>query len=274
MAVAVTVASAVVLVAAAALGWPGTTVDCAPDGCYCEAAHPGPIRQPVNTLSALGFVAVGLAIGWHASRTRPAERFADPRVLALYAGVVVFLGPGAMFFHASLVEWGGRLDAISMILFIAFALFWDIARAWDLSERAFLTLYGVGAGGCAAWFALFGGSSIPLFGALVAGTCLLEILLVVPLRRLRLGRRREVHGPRRYLLVAVGCFAVALAVWVPSRTGGPLCDPTSLWQGHALWHLLSAGSAGAVYLYFLGEPAALPDTPDAALPAGPRPRAL
>jgi len=39
-------------------------------------------------------------------------------------------------------------------------------------------------------------------------------------------------------------FVVGLAVYRFSRTGGPLCDPDSLLQGHAAWHVLSAVAAG------------------------------
>ena len=43
----------------------------------------------------------------------------------------------------------------------------------------------------------------------------------------------------------LGALAVAIAaggyvVWGISRTDGPWCEPTSLAQGHALWHLLAA----------------------------------
>ena len=39
-------------------------------------------------------------------------------------------------------------------------------------------------------------------------------------------------------------FAAGLAVYRLSRTGGSLCDPDSLLQGHAAWHVLSAAAAG------------------------------
>jgi hypothetical protein len=39
----------------------------------------------------------------------------------------------------------------------------------------------------------------------------------------------------------------------PSRTGGFLCDPDSLLQGHAVWHLLCAGTTGSIYLYHRSE---------------------
>lgn len=36
--------------------------------------------------------------------------------------------------------------------------------------------------------------------------------------------------------------AAAVALHTTSRTGGPLCRPDSLWQGHAGWHTLSAAA--------------------------------
>ena len=38
----------------------------------------------------------------------------------------------------------------------------------------------------------------------------------------------------------VGCLAAAVAVHAASRTDRALCRPDSLWQGHALWHVLGA----------------------------------
>lgn len=46
------------------------------------------------------------------------------------------------------------------------------------------------------------------------------------------------HRPRR--LPAVAILAVGGVVGTLSRTGGPLCDPDSIWQGHGLWHVAAA----------------------------------
>lgn len=62
--------------------------------------------------------------------------------------------------------------------------------------------------------------------------------------------RRALTGPA---LVAVA----GLVVHRLSRTGGPWCRPGSVWQGHALWHVLAAAA-----LVMLGgasrEPAPVP----------------
>lgn len=39
---------------------------------------------------------------------------------------------------------------------------------------------------------------------------------------------------------AIGLLAGARVIWASSRTGGPWCDPSSLLQGHAAWHILAA----------------------------------
>src|SRR5207342_2051800 len=112
----------------ALLGWPGDSDTCtfAGGNCYCEAFPPGEVvtlaKQPINTLSALFPVIAGLIILAIADRDRAATApgpnpMATGRFHALaYGGLVVFLGPGSMFFHGSLTHYGGWLDNFSMVL--------------------------------------------------------------------------------------------------------------------------------------------------------------
>ena len=104
--------SLVLMYVAAREGWLGPDVGRG-DG-FCEAARPGWLRQPANSLSNLGFVLAGLLIGWHARL--PSGRLARPGLAASYAVVVVLLGPGSMAMHATQTELGGRLDQASMYL--------------------------------------------------------------------------------------------------------------------------------------------------------------
>ena len=48
------------------------------------------------------------------------------------------------------------------------------------------------------------------------------------------------HRARRLQSVAI--LALGGVVGTLSRTGGLLCDPDSLWQGHGFWHLAAAAS--------------------------------
>jgi hypothetical protein len=47
-------------------------------------------------------------------------------------------------------------------------------------------------------------------------------------------------------------LAVGFAIWILDTTK-IVCAPTSLLQGHALWHVLTAVSAGLLYLYYRSE---------------------
>lgn len=260
LALAVLVASAAVFAWAVAFDWPGMPGSCLVGaGCFCERIRPGAIAQPANTWSSLGFVGVGLWIAWDAARRRrsgvaPRNRIDSALPYAsLYAAVVVFLGPGAMYFHAGMVVWGDRLDVLSMYLFIAYLLVYFLARTYDASWRAFL----LGYCGLVAILVLDvlvrGGSSVPVFAPLVAVTCTVELLAAIPRSRLGLWRPRDLELDRRFALAAAGSFFAALAIWMVSDTGGPLCRPDSPWQGHAAWHGLAAASAGFLYLYFRSE---------------------
>jgi hypothetical protein len=50
---------------------------------------------------------------------------------------------------------------------------------------------------------------------------------------------------RRAWRTALAATAAGAACWWLGRTASPLCDPDSLLQGHAAWHLLSATALGA-----------------------------
>jgi hypothetical protein len=61
----------------------------------------------------------------------------------------------------------------------------------------------------------------------------------------RVGRVRLTPSRRVAYRVALAATAAGAACWWLGRTGGPLCDPDSLLQGHAAWHLLTAISLAA-----------------------------
>src|SRR5215207_4747875 len=106
------------LALAVRFGWLGADVDRGAE--FCEAAT-GRVRQPVNTLSNLGFVVAGLAIARQACRL--------PVVGTAYACLVVLLGPASMAMHATESSLGGHLDLLSMYLVASFAVAYAAMRA-------------------------------------------------------------------------------------------------------------------------------------------------
>jgi hypothetical protein len=252
----------VVYVVLALLGWPGDSDSCtfAGGNCYCEAFPAADVvvlaKQPINTLSALFPVIAGLIILAITDRDRAAT-VPGPNPMAtgrfhalLYGGLVVFLGPGSMFFHGSLTHYGGWLDNFSMILYVTFLLLYDAARIWRWDDRigtfaaAFVAINV--ALGLLTWLA--DGSGTILF-AILAGVAIVSQAVIL------LGHPGGID--RRFvpwLLAGLASFGIATIIWALSATGRPLCDPNSLLQGHAVWHLLAmAVTPFCIFWYLRGE---------------------
>lgn len=239
----------VVFVALARQGWPGAPHPClAQADCYCEAPRAGWIRQPANTWSCLAGVVVGLAITAHSvtrRRSGRADRGANRmRSGGLYPGlygcIVVYSGIAAAFFHASLTEWGGKLDMISMILSFGFWLVYNVARVFDLTKTQFLLLFIGLATMLLVPRVVFDFLGFEIFAGLVGAVLLSEILVA----------RSPLRVQRSWLWVSLTLYPPALGVWWLSLSGHLLCEPSSLLQGHAVWHVITALSPGALYLYF------------------------
>src|SRR5262245_27802705 len=86
-------AAAILALAAGAPRWQAwAPATCLPFDCFCEAIRAGAIRQPANTWSNLGFIAVGGAIlGAGGSRA--------------FGAAAIFAGAGSAVYHASFTFW-------------------------------------------------------------------------------------------------------------------------------------------------------------------------
>jgi hypothetical protein len=245
------VVSGGLLAAAIANGWLGP--DVGRGATFCEAARDGLVRQPANTFSNVGFVAAGLLIAWHAGRRRTpgaaGSVLASHRHLATaLACLVVLLGPGSAAMHATQSAAGGHLDMLSMYLVASFAAAYAAMRWWrGGTGRLAVVFFGalvfcelVGLWHATLPVVMYAGNAA--FGLLLIGAVALEVLIM---------RRGGTRARRGFAAAAVGSMLVAFAIWNASRGG--LCDPHSLVQGHAAWHLLGALAAYLLYRYYDSE---------------------
>ena len=151
----------------------------------CERLHGGLIAQPVNTASALAYVAVG---AWVATRALGPGAPPDRRQLA-FGLAVAAAGIGSVDFHgpgspaARLLHDGGLYAVVGYV-------------AWTEVAR-------------------------------------------------RVGRGRLAPGRRAAYRLALAATATGAACWWAGRTASPWCDPDSLLQPHAAWHLLGAFALAA-----------------------------
>jgi hypothetical protein len=200
----------------------------------CEALRPGPLAQPVNALTSLAYLAAGVDV-----LAREARHPELPHLSPLFGALLVTNGLGGLAFHGPGNRSAKWLHDVALVGTLAFIALHDAAllmRAPGRHELAGTVLAVIGLG------AVFGvrphGSTTAATGAGVTAAGLeLAVLATSTGRedpRLRRARRR-----------AAGFLGAAAAVNLLSRTGGPLCRPNALVQGHGVWHILTAAALRA-----------------------------
>jgi hypothetical protein len=135
------------------------------------------------------------------------------------------------------------LDIVSMNFFIGFVLAYAMQRLYGLERSGFIAVW-LAINAVLLALKLIVGRGSEAFGVVAVAAFLLE---------LRIRQTRNLQADGRWLAAGGGLFLLAFAVWLPSRNGGSLCNPDSLLQGHALWHLLCAGATLSLYCYARSE---------------------
>ena len=242
------VASCGLLALAIWRGWLG--VDVGRGANFCEAARASIIRQPANTFSNVGFVAAGLLIAWHAGgRGNVGTTLSAHRHLAtVVASLVVLLGPGSAAMHATQSAIGGDIDMLSMYLVASFAAAYAVMRWLRGGTRLLATTFVAGVAFCelVGWW----GADLPV--VMHSGNAAFALLLIIATAlEVLILRRREVHARRVHAYASLASILSAFAIWNATKTW--LCDPHSLIQGHAIWHILGAVSAYFLYRYYASE---------------------
>lgn len=192
----------------------------------------------------------------------------------LYATGVVAFAPGSMLFHAAGTDWACTLDVLAQLPFASFLVTYGWVRL-----RAQRSSGGKVAGGDARhsyrrlylWHgALTAAISVPRIlrsmdyalpiAALIAVFLVLELRIASdasnkssePVGCYIIGYLHCRCWPRKmiYLSLGLACILVGYVTMLLTATGAPFCQPPSLFQGHAVWHLLSSISTVYVFLYY------------------------
>jgi len=242
------VVSALAVVWVGSGGWPEDPHPCLLDSdCYCEAPRPGLVAQPANTWSCLGWAGAALWMAFDASRRRRRRGRASTEALllrgsfysTLWIVAVGLLTPGGVLFHASLTDWGGKLDQLSMYLLVVFWVAFTLGALQRWSKGPFLACHLVGTA-----FAL-----VPrvILEEVTAGLIIFGLLIAVGCATVvGTARSRALQGDWRWAVFALASYGLAHGVQalVP-------CDPRSLVQGHALLHLIEVGTVVGMYRHLI-----------------------
>jgi hypothetical protein len=178
--------------------------------------------QPANTWSSLAFVIAGAAILLRA-------RNIQSRILG---AILIFLGIGSAYYHATLTFTWQFIDVLGMYLVATLLLFHAIDRRAKISPANLGAMYvatNILLASILYW--------IPFVRRAVFGVI---VVLFIVLER--------THA--RKLMRAVGILALAFVIWVLDYYR-IACDASSLIQGHAFWHVLGAVGSWLVYTDYL-----------------------
>lgn len=244
--IALTISTVAIIYATEPLWSQDRPASCLPDACFCELMHIGDtVKQPLNTWSSLAYALVG-ALWFFAPAKNPTGPFHNTwGVARMFAVSAIVIGVGSAYYHASLTFSGQFLDVFGMYLLTTLMLVYVWKRQYRLSMRTMWLIY-------------------------AALNVLLAILLVVvpDLRRslfalvlllalvfeFRYFYTRRITAQIRWLHSGLALFALAYVIWLLDHSE-LLCDPTSLLQGHVLWHLLGASATACLFTYYASETA-------------------
>lgn len=210
--------------------------------CFCELPRTGSILlQPANSLSSLGFVAVGAWIMLDAAQ--PPRRALGLWATMWFGLTAILIGLGSLYLHASLTLWGQFADVVGMYLLGAFILARAIARWQRLAPGPTVALYVLLCAGLIGALWLWPESRRWLFALLLLAALVVEWRLARPWRPV---------VRQTLLLAGLAANLIAFGIWVLDQTR-TLCAPASWLQGHAVWHLLGAVAVLATYGYYRSE---------------------
>ena len=194
----------------------------------CEALRDAWLAQPANAWSSGAYLLAGGYLAARHRTTAAVARATAPAVLALGA-----VGVGSFLYHGPQPAWGDAVHDASIALLLG-TLADRGGAAGPVSVRLRRPILVVVVVAAAVLVVAAPGSVRAVHGALVG---------VVGASTVRAVRRSGATPAVRVALVAL---AAGIALFAFGRTGGPLCEPRSLAQPHAGWHVATAIAGAAL----------------------------
>ena len=227
---------------------------------YCEGYEPASwIQQPISTWSNLAFVAAGLlTVLIVGTRPAPAPNIMADRasVIPLVFGLlIIFMGPGSMYFHGSMKIWGGWFDNLSIFMWAALGLSYSVTRVlmvWFKASRHIVWVFWLVISAAAGTALVLDPTAHRITQVAVVGAwVVIELLIMIAAW---MGRPPGFRRSTGWAIATLVAFVIAFAVWIPSGAiTRSWCDPLSPIQGHGFWHLFAAIGALLSYCYLASE---------------------
>ena len=219
---------------------------------YCEFNHPERLfHQPINTYSNLIYFFYGLLVFQLALKDLKLVELkgvnsvrSSPYLSILLAANFIYLSFGSAFFHSSLTWIGQRID-MNATYGLTLSLI-CIGLVQVLVKKQLTKQIQVG---LVVGMLLLIAGFLPLALQISSSILLPSLFLIL----LVLGIINYFQYPAQRIppLGLLSFVLLAVAIQIRSMDVAKInCDPMSIWQGHALWHFLTATSSLCMYLYF------------------------
>ncbi len=203
---------------------------------WCEASTCGWINEPANTWSNLVYLILTI---WAYQQLKGKE----DKIMMGFVPAFFFMGLFSFVYHASYNFFTQWFDFVGMFLMTGFFISLNLIRLGKLKRMNFLKFY-IG-------FNVFFGALVIIFyltyvpiQSLVAIQALFLIFSEVKLRH---ATQRKPYKPFIISIILI-VMAATFSVLDVTRT---MCDPHNhFFQGHALWHLLSAFSLAFAFKFY------------------------
>lgn len=216
---------------------------CTATRCFCELPRTGSlVLQPANSWSSYGYAFAGFLMIMLSQGPTWKSRF-RAEVATWFGVTAIFVGLGSVLLHATLTLWGQFFDVMGMYLTGGFMLVSALSRWRRWPPRLSVAVYVV----------LVGGLILLLYQVPDVRRWLFAVVLVLAIGfELGFARPRRKGVRVSYYFAGIATKAVAFTIWNLDQHG-TLCAPESLFQGHAVWHLLGAASLWLTFCYYRSE---------------------
>ncbi|HUM53568.1 MAG TPA: ceramidase domain-containing protein [Chitinophagales bacterium] len=210
------------------------------------------IRQTVNTYSNLAYFFLGCIIFQLGQFDSQLDNHRNPIAsfpfLSLFFGLcMIYLAVGSAFFHASLTWIGQRIDMNGTYGICLFMIGICIYRAITKNDqkKKFKALFVIG-----ILLSMYGFFYLHL---MVKSTILLPVLigLIIGFTVYNYLKNKERYTINYAILSLLFMLAAFVLRTLDVQKIG--CMPTSIYQGHALWHLFTGMSVFFLYMFYRKE---------------------
>ena len=225
---------------------------------FNEALHASIYRQRANTLSNLAYVLVGLyviAYAWWDYRrpTKETDPYAvrHPALMGLFGMTCIELGIGSGLMHAAMTPWGWKLDVLGMIAPLSVLVALHCVRwvpsiplggirwpTWPVSGFLAVTI---------STFCAFN-DRIATAGVVAYGAFIAVVGAGMAVEYF-FGKTSQQY---RWLVLSFITLVLAYTIWNLDKAG-QFSSPESWFQGHSVWHLLTAITLGSAAMFYRSE---------------------